>query len=334
MNIPPKEVLVRVTGKRLQQWAEQAFEQIGVPAERSTFTASRLIENDLRGVFSHGTQRIRKYIREWSQGELNKHAQTKVTRESPTTLRLDGDGGLGFEPVCHAAHAVSKKAKDLGIAAAVTGNHGHIGAAGIPSRIIQSYDLVAFVTSGVQKSLDPGKPVFSAGSGSPMSFAVPSSGSPPFVLDFGTSTPYDSNESLRKVMDIAASAVYHALGLGNICQILGGLLAGVPADRARAQRAYPAADQGSMMIAVNPDAFMPLDQFKAEVAEYIEKAMNMAPLPGNARALLSGALEWEREHDYAESGIPIGVEHDALIRSVSEEVGIEPPYDTAGTSIA
>ena len=50
------------------------------------------------------------------------------------------------------------------------------------------------------------------------------------------------------------------------------------------------------------------------------------PAPGYDRADLPGGLEWEREQEWAEIGIPIGEGHQAQLKSAAERVGIPLPF--------
>ena len=73
-----------------------------------------------------------------------------------------------------------------------------------------------------------------------------------------------------------------------------------------------------MMIAVDIKTLFDLEQFKQEMDEYARKVRQMMPLPGLDRALLPGAIEWEREHEWAQEGIPIGSRHSQALRKVAE----------------
>ena len=83
------------------------------------------------------------------------------------TLTVAGDGGLGYFAASLAARRVVEKAAAQGLAAAVTRDHGHIGAAGLYARQGLSQNLIMYVTSGHQLHLEPGRPFTHAAGGSP-----------------------------------------------------------------------------------------------------------------------------------------------------------------------
>lgn len=326
MNTPPTQVAARLDPGVLCDFAAAVLAAAGMPGEKARFLAERLVENDLRGVFSHGTQQLRNYPRDLRDGQLNPDPVVRLVDESPTTLRLDGDGGHGYFPAYEASARIADKALQVGMAAATTGNHGHFGAAGIYARRIAARGLIAYVTSGHQLGLRPGGRFQTAAGGSPMCFALPSSGEPPFVLDFGAmSDLYDSDPHGDTILQLAPGMVVRSIGLGAVCQALGGFLAGVPLDPARAERRWPGANQGAFMIAIDPNRFMAPGAFAREMAEFIAAAGKLQPLAGFAEAMLPGEPEWRRAQAWRREGIPIGEPHAQTLRRVGEAFGVAAP---------
>jgi L-2-hydroxycarboxylate dehydrogenase (NAD+) len=326
MNEPPDE-FVTVAPDILRQFVTAVLESVCVPPDRAAFLSDCLVQNDLRGVFSHGTKLLARYAPDFRAGRLNPNPVIGVTAETATTLTVDGDGGLGYYPAYRAATLIGPKALEMGVAVALTKNHGHIGAAGIYSRVpLKEHDLFCYVTSGSQLDLRPGGNVLSAGGGSPMSFALPTGEEPPFVLDFGTMNElYPGSPHVEEMIAIAPGTVYRSIGLGSVCQALGGFLAGVPVDPECAERRWEGANQGSFLIAVDLKRFGSLDAFKREMDEYARKVRQLKPLQERHPAALAGELEWQRERRYAAEGIPVGPTHRETLRNVATKFGIDAP---------
>ena len=324
MNRPP-DTFVPVAAAALERFATSAFERAAVPSEQAAFLADLLVTNDLRGVFSHGTRQVSAYVEHFRQGRLNPAPVLQVLDESPTTLIVDGDGGLGYFAAHRAATLLGPKAVEMGIAAALSRNHGHFGAAGIYARVVLEHGLFCFVTSGHQLDLKPGQSVLHAAGGSPMAFALPTHEEPPFVLDFGAMHDlYPGSEHADTIIALAPGTVFRALGLGAVCQALGGFLAGVPLDPERAQRRWSGANQGSFLIAVDLARFFPLNGFKAEMDAYARTVREMEPIAGFNTARLAGAPEWESEQTLRNEGVPLSPAHAAALRKVASELGIPP----------
>ncbi len=325
MNRPPDD-FTPLSADTMRRFIQTVFEAAGVPTDKAQFLTQCLVENDLRGVFSHGTRQATAYVRHFTQGELNPAPQVTVLDESPTTLIVDGDGGLGYYPADELATRLIPKAQQMGIAAGTTRNHGHIGAAGIYARLPLASDLFCYVTSGHQLHLSPDSNFLGAAGGSPMAFGLPTAEEPPFVLDFGAMHDlYAGSDHLEKMLELAPSTVFRSFGLGCVCQALGGFLCGVPVDPARAQREWRGANQGSFMIVVDLNRFMPIDTFKAEMDTYSRQIRQMKPAPGYDRAMLAGTLEWEREKRFTEQGIPVSPRHAEALKSLAAQFELEPP---------
>lgn len=326
MNRPP-ERFQPVAAAELEAFARGALERAGMPGDQATLLASLLVLNDLRGVFSHGTTQLTAYIGHFRSGQLTPTPTVRVVGETPTSITVDGDGGLGYFPALTAAHQVSARAREHGIAMGLTRNHGHIGAAGIYARIPLQSGLFAYVTSGHQLHLQPGQTPLHAAGGSPMSFALPTGEEPPFVLDFGAiHDMYPHSPHVEELIRLAPGTVLRSIGLGNVCQALGGFLAGVPLDPADARRPWPGANQGSFMIAVDPRIFMPLEQFTREMDAYCRAIRSLTPLTGFETARHAGEVEAEREAAYRERGIPMSPEQVAALRTLADDLELVAPF--------
>jgi LDH2 family malate/lactate/ureidoglycolate dehydrogenase len=325
MNIPP-ETFIRVPADSLQDLAARLGVAAGLTADRAELLSDLLTANDLRGVSSHGTIQLATYIRLLRDGALNPEPQLEVVRETPTSLLVDGDGGLGYFPAYNGTRLLIDKAETSGIAVLLTRNHGHFGAAGLYTRLTLEHDLLSFVTSGHQLQLRPGDPVYAAAGGSPMSFSAPAANEPPLVLDFGAMHDLYEEPPRDLLAELAPGLVHRSIGLGMICQTWGGLLAGVPLDPARAQRRWRGANQGSMVIAMRIDLFADPAEFTAEIDSYARAVRTLTPIPGASGAYLPGGLESEREADYGANGIPVGEDHRRLLEQAATELSVAVPW--------
>lgn len=326
MNIPPK-TFVRVPAGDLRDLATDLGAAAGLPAARAALLAELLTGNDLRGNVSHGTQQLATYVRLLQDGSLNPDPQVSVVRETPTSLLVDGDGGLGYFPAHDGTRLLVAKAQQAGIAVLVTRNHGHFGAAGLYSRMTLDHDLLSFVTSGHQLALTAGDPVAAAAGGSPMSFSAPTQDEPPLLLDFGAMHDLYDADARDLLAGLAPGLVHRSIGLGAVCQSWGGLLAGVPLDPSRAHRRWSGANQGSMVIALRIDLFAEPDAFRAEMDAYARAVRALTPLPGSSGSFLPGGPEAVTAAAYAVEGIPVGEDHRRQLARVAADLGVEVPWD-------
>lgn len=312
----------------LRELAVRLGTTAGLTARRAEQLAELLVENDLRGVVSHGTVQLATYTRLLRDGALNADPRPAVVRESPTSLLLDGDGGLGYFPALDGTRSLIGKTEEAGVAVLVTRNHGHFGAAGLYSRLTLEHDLLSFVTSGHQLELSDGDPVYAAAGGSPMSFSAPTADEPPLVLDFGTMHDLYDGSSRDLLAEIAPGLVYRSIGLGMVCQSWGGVLAGVPLDPHRARRRWPGANQGAMVIAMRIDLFADPAQFRAEMDAYARAVRSLTPIAGAPSSQLPGGPEAAKEVAYRTEGIPLGPGHRQDLEAAAAEFGVAVPWRT------
>jgi LDH2 family malate/lactate/ureidoglycolate dehydrogenase len=296
-----------------------------VPHDRARLLATLLVDNDLRGVFSHGTTQIATYARLMRDGRLNPRPDVRVVTETPLTLVVDGDGGLGYFPCYVGMERLVEKAKQAGLAILLTRNHGHFGAAGIYARMTLGHDLLCFVTSGHQLRLEAGQPLYDAAGGSPMAFTAPTDREEPFVLDFGAM--HDLYGPPRdEIARLAPGLALRSIGLGEICQAWGGVLSGLRIDPEPPRWSWPGANQGSLVIAFRIDLFAEPPEFKREMDAYARRVHALRPLEGFDRALMPGAIEAIREREYRADGIPVGPEHRQRLEGLAEELGLARPW--------
>lgn len=323
----PAANTVRVPYESLQDFVFEAARCVEIPERQSSLLAELLIASDLRGVYSHGSRQMARYVHEIRQGGINPHPNVRVVHETPNSLVMDGDFGLGYFPAYEGTLKTIAKARQQGMAAMVTRHHGHIGAAGIYSRMTLEHDLLTFVTSGVQLRLSPGRSAVSAAGVSPMSFSAPALSEAPLVLDCGVTHDIQNNApTCQPLIQTAPRAVLRAIGFGTVCQSWGGLLAGLPMDAAREATQYKAADQGAMLFTFKISLFADVDQFKREMDEYARQVRQLKPIDAAHGAFLPGGVEAVTERVNRRDGVPLGDAHRKDLEAMAHELGIQTPW--------
>jgi LDH2 family malate/lactate/ureidoglycolate dehydrogenase len=326
MNVPPTE-FIRVSHSDLYDFVQRACLAVEMPPQDAALLAQLLTDNDLRGVFSHGTQQIATYARLMREGILNPKPDVHISKETPVSTIYDGDGGLGYFPAYKQTLATIEKAKQQGIAIGQSRNHGHFGAAGIYTRLMLGHDLLGYVTSGHQLLLKEGAPYVTAAGGSPHSFISPANSEQSMILDFGAiHDMYASSPHREEISRLAPAVVFRSVGLGAICQSWGGFLAGVPFDTKRSTRIWEGANQGSLTICFRIDLFISPESFKAEMDEYIRAIAKLEPVENYDESLLPGAIEAKREREYRAEGIPVGEKHRERLDEIANYLGIDAPW--------
>jgi len=322
MNIPATDG-ARVGYEQLESFVVTAATTAGLAADRAVLLARLLATNSLRGIVSHGAIQITTYARLIRDGRLNGSPRVATVRESPVSLLVDGDGGLGYFPAYEGTLALCEKVRETGCGVLVTRNHGHFGAAGIYARLAVEHDLLVYVTSGHQLKLQPGAKLFSAAGGSPMAFAAPTESGAPLLLDFGCMHDlYASDPHRDEVAELTPGLVLRSIGLGEICQTWGGMLSGLSLDPDPPAWGWPGANQGALVFAFRIDLFSDAGRFKREVAKYRDRIRTLEPLPGFDESFAPGDVEAAYEAWFGEEGIPVSLEHLREFDVLAEELEI------------
>lgn len=310
----------------LRDFAEKIAVAMGLSAERAHQLAGWLIACDLRGVSSHGTMQLPRYTHEVQRGAINPTPDVRCVNETPVSVTMDGDGGLGYFPAHEGTLRTIEKAKQQGMAALVCRNHGHIGAAGLYTRMASDADLLCFATSGVQLYLNPDREYHSAAGGSPMSFSAPGLEEPAVVLDIGVTHGVQGRAEPREALAaVAPGVVLRMVGLGTICQAWGGLLAGLSVDPPTDPK-HRDANQGMFLFACKISLFAEVEDYKRQIDAFAERVRTLRPMPGSEGAFLPGHVEAHREARYRTNGIPLSADHREALEKLAGELGVALPW--------
>ena len=109
----------------------KALELVGVPEEDARITVEILLWADLRGVTTHGINRLLAYIPRLRNGLINPRPKIRVESQTPVTGLVYGDDGLGPVVGTKGMKEAIRKAKDYGIAFVGCRDSNNFGAAGL-----------------------------------------------------------------------------------------------------------------------------------------------------------------------------------------------------------
>lgn len=325
MNVPPADG-IRVAASDLEELVVGIFRAVRIPEDHARLIAAKLVECDLRGVVSHGVFQVHRYVRSFQDGSMNRDPRIRVLKEGPATAALTGDGGLGYLVATRAMEMAIARARDLGIGAATSTYHGHLGSAGIYARMAMGQDLIGICTSGRNAAdrYDPDQTIRRSIQGSPpLAFGMPAGkGKPAFLLDFASHFAVDDDTFLKY-----PPVFIKAIGLSHVGNILSGALGGqMLPEFSRANIEFSGADQSGFFLAIDVDRFSDLDAFKADMDHLMDEAGRMKPLPGFSESYLPGGKELERETEYRRDGVPVSARAVEGLEEVAGELSVATPW--------
>ena len=287
------------------------------------YLAQRLLANDARSLYSHGSKQLRHYLENLRDGNVNPEPDVKVVSNFGATATVDGDGGLGYMACRVGIEQVLKATREFGMGACTTSNHFHIGSAGAWTRMAMEEGFIGMAMSSHRNRLEPDKPITNLPNSSPLSIGFPAGTQPPFILDMGgTMLPY-KEELIREM----PHSYFKALGISTAIQAFSGVLAGINRERLMPPQARWNSNQSAFLCAWDVGRFMDAKEYTNEMDAFIEKARKMQPLPGLDRAELPGGMEWQWERENLERGIPLGDQNREELEELAVEVGVDCGYD-------
>ncbi len=332
MNEPPTTHIL-LPHEALFGFACTCLKAVGVPSAHAELVSRLLVESDLRGVRSHGTRQVNRYCLELQQGGLNPDPQVTHLSDHGAVVALDGDGGLGYLPMVRATEIAIERAGQFGLGLTTVRNIGHYGAAGNYCRRCTEAGCIGFSVQGVEGLGNAGgqipKPQLAFFGNPPICFAFPGREGPGVVLDAATRILGDDQlgPEFAALVPQIPGAFFRSVGLTAVAELLGAGLAGAMLRPATARQCWPAAVWGGMVMAIQIEAAVDEDAFRAEVDRLgRDVGATYEPFPGQQRALLPGALEAERRVSYSRDGVPFGPAEQEEIRQVSERLGVPVPW--------
>ena len=157
-----------------------------------------------------------------------------------------------------------------------------------------------------------------------------------YLADKGEKVPFgwgvdrsaQATDEPSKILDggwILPIGGHKGFGITMFVEILSGVLTGALIGSAIRDLYNAPRDQpqglGHFCIAIDPNAFMPVEQFKRRMDEMIRMIKASQLAPGNERMLIPGQLEFEKEKARRTHGIPLATKLVEQLRQLGRDLG-------------
>jgi len=185
--IANEEKKIRVDADYLRKFTEDVFVALKVPKKDAKIISDVLITSDLKGIETHGIQRLKMYYDRIKKGIYNPKTKIEIIKDTPTTAVLDGNCGMGHVIAYKAMKMAIKKAKKYGLGAVAVKNSTHFGIAGYYSQMAIEEGMIGLTTTNATPAVPPTNSVEPLLGTNPLTAGVPSDEDFPFLLDCATS---------------------------------------------------------------------------------------------------------------------------------------------------
>ncbi|KAF2139098.1 uncharacterized protein K452DRAFT_80797 [Aplosporella prunicola CBS 121167] len=347
----PKPQHIRVRASDATAFVQAILKGNGVPEDNAVVVAKCLVAADLRGVDTHGINRIPSYMARIRQGVLDATASPTLNQVTPVVAQVDGHNGFGFLAAHTGMASAIRMAQDYGIGMVSIKHSNHFG---MSAWVVQQA-LDAGLMSLVFTNSSPALPVWGGREKlmgvSPIACGAPAGTSKPFILDMAPSVAARGKiyKALRRGEKIPRDWALDAEGsptddpaaalqgvmlpmggpkgsaLSIMMDVFSGVLSGSafaghvtnPYDPSRP------ADVGHFLVAIKPDLFMSLEEFKARMDYLHQRVVGSEKMTGVDRVYFPGEIEQLTQDERERVGIPYVEAEIAALNKEAQTVGAE-----------
>lgn len=320
---------VRIDAKKLEDYTRQCFEKAGLPAEDAATEAEVLVWANLRGVDSHGVQRIPAYLDMLEKGWMNANPDIKIVKESPAVLYMDADRAMGPIPTVQAMKTVIAKAKDVGIGWGLIRNVTHQGAMGYYSEMAAAEGLAGIAIVCSPPNMAPFGAKAAGLHNSPIAFSFPAGRHNTVTLDMATSVAAGGKLSVASDKRVPIPIEWALAGDGSpttdpdvakillpaggpkgsglalVFQCLTSLMANNPLIVPMLKSGTKVHNQNSLVAAIDIGFFLDVDDYRTLLDDTIDELKALPRADGHEEILMPGEPEQRTFKDRSENGIPL-----------------------------
>ncbi|MGI8424267.1 MAG: Ldh family oxidoreductase [Chloroflexota bacterium] len=319
-------VAAAIPAAALREWSSDVFVRLGLRDSDARIVADSLVEADLRGVASHGVQRMTSYAASLRRGSIVAQPAIEVLKDSGWALVVDGGGGMGQLAAQRAMHLALERAAETGHGAVSVRNSTHCGAMAywalqaVPHRAIGT----AITNAGINMMPAGGREKMVGNN--PVAYAAPTGRDVPLVLDMATSVVAGGKLDIARIKGqpiplgwavdnqgqpttdpVAARAGAllpvggpKGYGLALVLDVFCGVLSG-----GRFGRGLGTKGSSHFFEVLSIEAFTPYDEFLERMSELIDQLHACPPAEGSDGVLVPGDIEHRLRERQLREGLPI-----------------------------
>ncbi|KAE9986275.1 hypothetical protein EG327_004399 [Venturia inaequalis] len=345
------EKRVLVDARAAQNFVEEVLMGNGVSQANAAIIANCLVQADLRGIDTHGINRIPSYMARIHQGVLDAKATPYLNQITPVVAQVDGRNGFGFLAAHLGMESACNMANEFGIGMVSIKHSNHFG---MSAWVVQQA-VDANLMSLVFTNSSPALPVWGGKDKlmgvSPIACGAPAGKTKPFIMDMapsiaargkvykalrrGEAIPSDwaLDAEGRSTTDAAAALQGVMLPMGGpkgsalaiMMDVFSGVLSG-SAFAGHVTNPYDPskpADVGHFLITIKPDLFMSLDDFKDRMDYLYQRVVACDKMAGVERIYFPGEIEQLTKDARLATGIPYTEGEIASLNLEASKVGIQ-----------
>lgn len=305
--------------------------------------------SDFTGIYSHGLSRFSNYLKRFANGAYTVNAEIGVVSDTGAAAVFDCDNGCGVIAATHVYEKTRERAREYGIAVAAGRRASNIGCGAYFGRMAARDNLILLLCCNTTRCVAPFGGADSVLGTNPVIVAAPADKQLPLLLDISTTNvafgkvqayaregkalpegwaldadgrPTTDAKAAMTVLPIAGPKGY---GLAVMIEMFSALLSGAGygesvgfASRGEHE------NTGFSMIIIDPSKFMPIDEFKKSVDEYILYIKSGKKAENVKEILLPGELEMRRFDEFMKLGCEVTPALQTELADYAVQLGLIP----------
>lgn len=194
---PVSEILISY--EALFEIGMRALERVGVSAVDAKATMEALLCADLRGVPTHGIQRLLNYVPRLRSRLINPQPEIVIKSLAPAVKIVHGDNGPGPVVATRGMEVAIELARTSGIGFVGCKNSNHFGACAPYVLMACREKMIGIAAANAPPTMAPWGGFTKLIGNNPLAIGAPCEGDTPFVIDIAM-----SNSSRAKILHMAA----------------------------------------------------------------------------------------------------------------------------------
>ena len=345
------ESFTRVDAARLRDFATAVYEHAGMPTNDAMLVADTLVQADLWGHQSHGVLRLGWYFDRVRNGVMKPRTHPEFVMDAGALALIDGHDGVGHVLTMLATRDAIRRAKTHGIGAVGVRNSNHFGTCMYYTLTGAREGCMMFCATNGGPAMPPWGGMRKVIGTNPWSVATPAGRHAPFVVDMANTGVargkiYLARQKRQPIplgwaLDVNGApttdpqaaidgiilpmAEHKGYAIAMMVDVLSGVLTG-SGFLTQVHSPYKTAEKsncGHLFIALNIEAFQPLEQFNARMERYVAELKAVPRAQGFDEIFYPGEIEARNDERNRLEGIAFPADTIADLTRIAKETGLE-----------
>jgi LDH2 family malate/lactate/ureidoglycolate dehydrogenase len=340
----------RIDPQQLMDFASSVYVDAGLPEDDARLVADTLVQADLWGHQSHGVLRLGWYLDRIRNGVMTPVTLSELEVDAGAVALINGRDGVGQVLARQACREAVTRAQKHGIAAVGVHSSNHFGTCMYYTRLGALDGCVMLLTTNGGPAMAPWGGSQKIIGTNPWSVAAPAGTFPPLLVDMANTgvargkiylarnkqlpiplgwalnskgePTTDPQEAIDGIILPMAEHKGYAIAL--MVDMLSGVLTG-SGFLSAVQSPYRTSDKsncGHLMIAMNIEAFQPLEQFQRRMEEFLREIKSVPPAKGHDQVFYPGEREASSDLRQRREGLLLAKDTVASLRRIGKETGL------------